>query len=241
MRRLLFAVPLSLVTAFLLAGCLQAKLVETKDLTISVPWTAPETSQYVLLSRNGKEEVGRGTLEIAKGDGTYELSLKFQNGEDYDNSTTVVDATTLKPISVHRDRLVDGKHKELNATYDPTAKVVTITEVKDSSERPVPHRLKDNYYDNDSSLFLWRSIPFVVGYVNIYRTVVTGSGEQQVVHVEVKPKERIEVPAGTFDAWRVQIESRDNKQLAWYADTPEHPLVQYDNGIQLFQLTSLGQ
>ena len=183
----------------------------------------------------------RNVGEIADADGNYKLSLKFQDGENYDTSEAVVDATTLKPVSVHRDRLVDGEHKELNATYDPVANVVTITEVKDGGERGVPHRLKDNYYDNDSSLFLWRAIPFVAGYVDIYRTIVTGSGEQQVVHIEVKRKEQIVVPAGTFDTWRLDIESRDNKQVAWYADTPEHPLVQYDNGIQLFRLTSLGQ
>ena len=32
---------------------------------------------------------------------------------------------------------------------------------------------------------------------------------------------------------------RPNDQTAWYADTPEHLLVQYDNSQQLFQLTAL--
>jgi hypothetical protein len=117
--------------------------------------------------------------------------------------------------------------------------VVTIVEVKDDGERPVPHRLKSDYYDNDSSLFLWRSLNFVVGFTANYHTIVTGSGEQPVLHLEITRKEQITVPAGTFNTWRLEIQGPDVKQVAWFADTPERPLVQYDNSIALFQLTTV--
>jgi len=151
----------------------------------------------------------------------------------------LVEPATLKPISGTRDRLVDDERKRLRSEYDATENVVTIIEIKDSGERPVPHRLKDNYYDNDSSLFLWRSLNFVVGFTANYHTIVTGSGEQPVLHLEVTRKERITVPAGTFDTWRLEIRGQDRNQVAWYADTPGRPLVQYDNSVQLFRLTTV--
>jgi hypothetical protein len=241
MRRLLFVSALFVATALLLAGCLQiGKPTKTADLPVTVPWTGPEQARYILLDRNNGKEAGRGTLEIADKNGQYEFSLKFQNGKDYDNSTVLVDSKTLKPISVHRDRSVKGKEKEIKAAYDRVKNVVTITEITKSGERPVPLRLKDNYYDNDSSLFLWRTIPFVVGFEAAYHTIVTGSGEQQLVHIGVRRKERITVPAGTFDTWRLEIQAEGVKQVVWYADTPTHPLVQYDNSLQFFQATSLG-
>jgi hypothetical protein len=237
MRRLpLF---LAFAAALLLSGCLEAKLVATQDLPLDVPWTAPEAAHYNLLDRDNGKQLGEGTLEIAGKDSQYDLSLKFQDGEDFDNSTVLVDGTTLKPISSHRDRSVGGKTKELRAEYNAATDVVTITEVKSSGDRAVPHRLKDNYYDNDTSLFLWRALKFVEGFTANYRTVVTGSGEQQVVHLEVKRKERVTVPAGTFDTWRLEIQAEGRRQVAWYADTPERTLVQYDNSIQFFQLISL--
>ena len=239
MRRLPFVAALLFGAAFLLAGCLEAKLVPTQDLPVAAPWRAPESLEYVLLHRTKGNEIGRGTLEVAEKDGRIELSQKFKNAQDYDNSAVLVEPATLKPISGTRDRLVDDERKRLRSEYDATENVVTIIEIKDSGERPVPHRLKDNYYDNDSSLFLWRSLNFVVGFTANYHTIVTGSGEQPVLHLEVTRKERITVPAGTFDTWRLEIRGQDRNQVAWYADTPGRPLVQYDNSVQLFRLTTV--
>ncbi len=240
MRGLPFAIALLISMAFLLGGCLEAKLVPTQDLPVSAPWQAPETLEYVLLDRNDGDEVGRGTLEVAEKDGRYELSQKFSNEKgDYDNSAVLVDPTTLKPASGTRDRLVDGERKRLRSTYDAGENVVTIIELNDSGERPVPHRLKSDYYDNDTSLFLWRALDFVEGFTVNYHTVVTGSGEQPALHLEVTRKERITVPAGTFNTWRLEIQGPDVKQVAWFADTPERPLVQYDSSIALFQLTTV--
>jgi hypothetical protein len=47
------------------------------------------------------------------------------------------------------------------------------------------------------------------------------------------------VPAGTFEAWRLEIRSEDGSQEAWYADTATRPLVRYDNGSLMFELLSL--
>ena len=237
MRKLLFGVAL-LLTCAVFAGCLEAKLVPTQPPAVTAPWTAPESFQYVLLDRDNGDEVGRGTLEVAEKSAGYELSQKFRDGEDHDNSSIVVSKSTLKPISGTRDRLVNGERKRLRSQYDATENVVTIIEIKDGGERPIPHRLKSDYYDNDSSLFLWRSLHFAEGLTETYHTVVTGSGEQPILRLEVIGKERVTVPAGTFDTWRLEIRSQDHKQIAWYADTATHPLIQYDNGVQLFQLVN---
>jgi hypothetical protein len=196
----------------------------------------------VLLDRDDGEEVGRGTLEIAMaGEGQFELSQRFANEEDdYDNSSVIVDATTLKPISGERDRLVDDERIRLESRYDTAENSITIIEIEeDGEERTIPHELERHYYDNDSSLFLWRALRFAEDFEANYYTVVTGSGEQHIVRVVVVRKERITVPAGTFDTWRLEIAGTDREQVAWYADTPERPLVQYDNSVQFFQLLAL--
>jgi hypothetical protein len=229
-----------LAGALLLTGCLEEKLVPTEPLVVSAPWQAPESLEYKLLDREDGDEVGRGTLEVVEQDGQYELSQSFTNDQEYDNSSVLVDQQTLKPISGMRDYFFDGDEKRLRTEYDasnPDEEVVTIIEIKaDGEERPVPHRLKSDWYDNDTSLFLWRSLQFVQGLEVTYHSVVTGSGEQPVVRVEVVGRERITVPAGTFDTWILEIRGQGREQVAWYADTPEHPLVQYDNSVQFFQL-----
>ena len=90
-----------------------------------------------------------------------------------------------------------------------------------------------------SSLFIWRSILFAAGYDVKYTTVlVNQGGTAREVRLRVREKEEVTVPAGTFLAWRVDITADDVEQVAFFADTPEHQLLFYDNSLQIFQLTS---
>jgi hypothetical protein len=212
----------------------------TSDLAITVPWPDQEQSHYVLLDRKSNEQMGEGTLSVTKQDGQYEMRQTFVGSEKHpgtDISTVDVDAETLKPISFHRKQDLPNQTQEVKGDYDYIKGIANITEVTGGKDRPVPLRLPNNYYDNDTAVFLWRTIPFVEGYTTAYRTVLTGSASQAVVQLKVLGKEEVTVPAGTYQAWKLEIRSSGVKQFAWFADTPQRPLVQYNNSFQLFQLT----
>ena len=239
-----FALLAPLLAGLLLAlACAPEEDVITQDIVSTIPWPNQERAEYVLLDREGEEELGRGVLTVTRQDDRFELRLDFEGDEtNIDKSTVLVDAETLKPTSIHRERVIDDDTETLDAEYDDIEGVVRITvKTGDDDERQVPVRLKENYYDNDSSLFLWRTIDFQEEYEAAYRTVVTGGGELQVVRLKVTGKESVTVPAGNFQAWRLEIRAADRKQIAWFADTPERLLVQYDNSRQLFQLASLNE
>jgi hypothetical protein len=55
----------------------------------------------------------------------------------------------------------------------------------------------------------------------------------------VKEKEDVQVPAGNFQAWRLEIRSGGRTQKAWYADDARRTLVRYDNGELVFELESI--
>ena len=148
----------------------------------------------------------------------------------------LVDATTLKPISVRRE--ISRQATTVTGEYDSEEGIIRITIIdKDGDERPVPLRLEEHYYDNESSLFLWRTIRFEEGYEASYYSVLANQRSHKLVTVRVAGTEEVTVPAGTFQTWRVEIRFDGTKQVAWYADTPERTLVQYDNSRQLMQLT----
>ncbi len=213
----------------------------TSDLSITIPWPGQEVSHYVLLDQKSLKQTGDGTLSITKVDGEYEMRQQFVavDNKGTDSSTVDVDAQTLKPISFHRKLQIPNQTQEVRGDYDYINGVVNIIQVSDGNDRPIPMRLPTNYYDNDTAVFLWRTIPFAEGYTTAYRTVLTGSASQAVVQIIVGPKEQVTVPTGTFQAWKVEIRSSGVKQFAWFADTPQRPMVQYNNSIQLFQLTAL--
>ena len=229
----------ALLPLLLIAAVCSTPEPKTQDIVTTVPWPDQERSQYVLFDNAGKSERGQGTLTVTRKGSQYQLTQHFEGAGNADDSTVYVDASTLKPLSVHR--VISGNDQQtVDAAYDATAGVVTVTENSSGKDRTVPYRLKDNYYDNDSSLFLWRTIDFREGYQVSYRSVVTNYGSQQVVSLHVTGKQQVTVPAGTFDAWRVVINTSDRTQTAWFGDTPERPLVQYDNDFNsIFKLSSL--
>jgi hypothetical protein len=97
-------------------------------------------------------------------------------------------------------------------------------------------------YDSWTDVFVWRTIDFREGYEATYADVLSATlAKPQVISqtIKVTGKETVEVPAGTFEAWRMEIQSSDGNQTAWYADTEARPLVRYDNGSLVFELLSL--
>src|SRR3990172_7833419 len=157
-----FALLAPLLASLLLAlACAPEEDVITQDIVSTIPWPDQERAEYVLLDREGEEELGRGVLTVERKDGRFELGLHYVGaGEtegDTDDTTVLVDAATLKPVSLARTLVSEGERLAVEAEYDAVEGVVNITEIsEDGRERLVPLRLKENYYDNDSSLFLWR-------------------------------------------------------------------------------------
>jgi hypothetical protein len=49
------------------------------------------------------------------------------------------------------------------------------------------------------------------------------------VTLEVIGKETVNVPAGQFSAWRLEVRTGNARQFVWYEDAPARRLVKYDN------------
>lgn len=210
----------------------------TQDVVSVIPWPDTETTRYVLREREGGgEEKGRGALSVQRDGDRYRLGLRFEDDANSDESSVLVDGETLKPLSMRREIIVPDETTVLEGRYED--EVVRITARSDGGERSNPLRLKEHYYDNESSLFLWRTLRFEEGYRASYHAVMVNRRKQQVVKVEVVGRESVTVPAGTFQAWRVEVRSGGVEQVAWYADTATRPLVKYDNSEMLFLLTEL--
>lgn len=225
------------VTLLLAMACGYVEEVETEDIVAGIPWPDEEQSQYVLLDRDG-EELARGSLSVSRVGDEFEFSIDFTNDDGTDEATVRVDATTLKPSTVRRERDLEGEQSLVEGTYDPVEEIVEVVEIENGDRRQIPARLEPNYYDNESSLFLWRTIIFEEGYEASYNSVlVNQGGATHLVSLRVDGQQEVTVPAGTFQTWRVQIRTNDVRQTVWYSDTPEHLLVQYDNSQQIFQLT----
>ena len=233
----------SLMTALVLASCAYGgEDIETVDIVATIPWGDFEEADYVLLDRSDEDEIGTGTLIVdTNDDGQFEFQINFAGESGTDQASVLVDANTLKPLFVQRERHLDDEDSLTEGEYtvdDDGEPILNIKTVEGDNERTVPMRLdEDHYYDNESSLFLWRTIPFAQDYKVSYHSVLAVAGSIQTVTLLVRRQEEITVPAGTFDTWRVEITTADRRQEAWFSTDPSHVVVQYDNSFQLFKLT----
>jgi hypothetical protein len=172
--------------------------------------------------------VATGVHTIERDGDTYVLTTRYESPNGNSDTTTVtVDANTLKPRSslrlIENDNPDDEDRIEVKYTEDSA--VITTGE----GDKQTGLSLEEHSYDNDSSLFLWRTIAFAEGYESSYITVITNRRTDQQVILRVPGKETVKVPAGEFTAWRIDIITSNARQIAWYADTPARPLVKYDN------------
>lgn len=219
------------------------------DVVTTVPFAAGDTHAYTLERDN--ENIGTTVLSVESADGHLVLHESSTDDKgNSDDSAVTVDGTTLKPVSGHREVTDKDQRRTLDSGYEATDKdcsskmVVQLKQEnfkppdadKPDSTRSNPLCVPEHAYDNDTSLFLWRTIKFEKGYEASYKTVLTNRRTTQTIDLLVKDQVRLTTRAGDVDAWLVNINAEATTQQAWFATTPDHRLLQYNNDGLLFIL-----
>ncbi len=211
-----------------------------QDVVSAIPWTESETAHYRLLQ--GDDVIGSGELSLSEqGDGLTVFDQKFEipDQEVTDSVSVTADSETLRPTSV--TRLIDGPEgkRTCEAKYQDAA--VNIEQHSDTDQRTDTLAVPVKSYDTWVDIFLWRTLRFAEGYEIKYAGVLSCSLTKPDLISEVLDVKRLEtvtVPAGTFEAWRLEIRSGGRTQKAWYTNDETRTLVRYDNGDLVFELES---
>jgi hypothetical protein len=207
----------------LVAACGGGSDIPTSDVAGTPRWPDNESLTYAVKSDAGRD-LGQMVLGVSVQGSSTTLTQQFDGPTTKDHTTVVVDSHSLKPQTSLREIETPRDKERIEVTYTDEGAVIKHGEEKQSGLSVPKHA-----YDNDTSLFLWRTLPFAEGYEGRYVTVITNRRSRQDVSLRVAGKEALNVPAGSFDAWHLQIKAGGVTQSAWYADTPARPLVRYDN------------
>lgn len=210
-----------------------------QDIVSEIPWTGPEAFEYRLLQ--GDDVKGTGSLKLREASDALVLEQKFEIPEEEitDSIVAEVEPDTLSPRNI--ERVIDGPEGERRCEASYADDTVTVEQRAGEDERTDSLSVPVPYYDSWSDLFLWRTIEFFEGHELRYVDVLSCSlAKPDILSVvlKVEEKEEVEVPAGTFQAWRLEIRSGGRTQKAWYADDEPRTLVRYDNGDLVFELES---
>jgi hypothetical protein len=194
--------------------------------------------------------LGMGEFTVHVDGDAYSLEQRYTetappagNAPTTDVVTVKVNRATLKPLSGTREvdqRTETNRARESwswsYATGVDGRNELTSSHTKDGKTEQRKLRLRDHAYDNESSLWLWRTLAYADGYQSQYVSVNAIENSQQSVAVRVPLRQSIEVPAGTFDTWRLLIRNGRAVRTAWVNANAPHQVVQWDNGDVIFKL-----
>jgi hypothetical protein len=235
----------------LAVGCGAATPSVATSIAVSqVPLIDGERYLYTLEDGEG-ELLGRGEL-VTRLEGTrfileqrYEGMVEDGRAAPTDVTELAVDASTLAPFGALREAVrEDDDGAVIRDTYDWTytegaeEDVLNVARDIDGRQQSNELELRSNYYDNESSLWLWRTLDFDEELDLNYVSVNPIERTQQTVNIQTPAVETIEVPAGTFEAWRVIVRNGRAIRSAWINAEAPHQLLQWDNGDLIFRLES---
>ena len=219
----LLGVVLLLPLVVLLAACsTSAGGGGTDDIVSQVRLVDGERFVYRLLDLDG-ELVGRGTFTTTRNGDTFELRQSYADlapagaGSVVDESLVVVDAATLQPVTMQR----------------------TIQPRGGDDARTGELRLREHYYEDQSSLWLWRTLAFDEDLELRYTAVDPREGSQVTAALMQVDRQLRETPAGSFDSWVIQIRTGRETVNVWVHVQPPHEVVRFDNGRLFFELESV--
>lgn len=241
MTHVRWLVPLLCLAALAGAACGGEDAIVSQNVVAAIPWTAPETAVYRILSDD--KTVGSAQLRIEKRDASLKLTQEFRFPEkNFTNTSEVlVDATSLRPQSVRF--AIDGPSGKLNCEAQYSGARVEAHRKGEDTERTDALDVPISSYDSWADLFLWRTLAFAGGYETKYSDILSCTLDKTQnlgVTLKIKGKETIQVPGGTFDTWRLEVRSGGEMQTAWYGVETPHQLVRYDNGSNVFELDRPG-
>ncbi len=185
----------------------------------------PGRFEYVTrLSIQGNDIEMPGTREIARSelDGRAVIEVTSKSSSPMGEATDrhVVDAGTLRPIKRRAEQgpatiSVDFGSREVSGQIDAGTQQI-----------PIEIELEAPIYGGEAALELvLTALPLAEGYRTPIRFAEIGM-QQRVRHfsLAVTGRESVEVDAGTFDAWRVELSALDDEggdQVLWvHADSP---------------------
>jgi len=238
LRAVLLIATLSLAALTPAACSSKTTTLSSEAIVSDIPWPASEEARYRLM--DGDDEKGNGVLTIDSQGGRVTFRQAFESENFKDEAQAVADSTTMEPESVRR--VIDGPEGKRRWEVEYKDAAASVVQRSEDDERQDNLAVPTRSYDSWTDVFLWRTIDFRDGYAASYSDVLSATlARPQVISqtVRVTGRETVVVPAGTFEAWRLEIRSDDGSQEAWYADTATRPLVRYDNGSLVFELLSL--
>lgn len=156
------------------------------------------------------------------------------------NVTSIIEAGSLRPVEYRQVENARTKKTVTQLAFDSSGVTSKVTETPTKSAGPKVRRFDlPNLFDLQSAMLYLRSQPLAQG--NVQRVVVYPATSAYLATVTVLGRERITVPAGTFNAIKLDLQLSKigkNRELephrkfrratSWISDDADRLLLRVD-------------
>lgn len=197
------------------------------------PWREGEKAVYDVVDRSGNR-AGSAEFAIAGQGEAWVLTQVEKIGQLDQTATVRIDARTLEPLGEEKTIRAPGTDATVTTTYQGGK--LEIKALVKGEEKAATIDVPAGALDNDQLLMTLRALSFAQGYQGQVLVIVAQNALKISGTIRVQGQEAVTVPAGTLQAWKVELEFAQARQYAWYEVASPHRLVQYDNGSLKYQL-----
>ena len=193
----------------------------------AAPWQNGSTASYEWFGDKSGAQIGTSQYSFALKNNIWTISDQDKIAELNQTVEMMVNAKTLEPIGEKKTIKTANTNADITTTYKNSK--LDISAVVNGKTSNASIDVPSNAIDNDQLLMSLRALPFAQGYKASYVLIVAQNALKINTTVTVLSQEKIDVPAGSFEAWHVEIQAGQSKQNAWYQVAAPHALVKYDN------------
>lgn len=233
-RRPSFATPSAVAKVFSLFSLLftlSCGSAQPQPLIFGEPvWADGETNVYRVTNREDRI-VGTAAFQVNRReqeDG-WTLMREINDAGVSEQATVEMQPVGYRPVYSHLVRTFGGGKQVVETQFEGAQVDIALTNRQGATvyqRVQVPSDIRDER----TLLLIMRALPLAQGYATRINSFLPIAGRMERVALQVRRKESVTVPAGSFDTWVVELKANDRTTRAWVAQTAPFTVVKFVDG-----------
>ena len=146
-----------------------------------------------------------------------------------EQATVEMQPVGYRPVYSHLVRTFGGGKQVVETQFEGAQVDIALTNRQGATvyqRVQVPSDIRDER----TLLLIMRALPLAQGYATRINSFLPIAGQMERVALQVRRKENVTVPAGSFDTWVVELKANDRTTRAWVAQAAPFPVVKFIDG-----------
>lgn len=195
----------------------------------NAPWASGEVSSYRVTDVNGAY-AGTTRYDLMQLDAeTWSLRRETSSQGMQEIAVVEMSMGEYRPSQATTVRIAGDATEQVRTTYNGSEVDLEWTSRQNVTTNQRVN-IPSDARDERSLVMLVRTLPLAERYATRINTFLPVVPVLDRVTLSVTGREEVTVPAGSFDAWKVRLDTGASRTQLWVGVDAPHPLVKYVDG-----------